>query len=54
MSRIVVLIGSNRRNGNTELLAKAFAEGASKNNIVELVSAADFTVNPCIGCNTCF
>lgn len=54
MSRIVVLIGSNRRNGNTELLAKAFAEGASKNNIVELVSAADYTVNPCIGCNTCF
>lgn len=54
MSRIVVLIGSNRRNGNTDLLAKAFAEGASKNNIVEFVSVADYKVNPCIGCNSCF
>lgn len=54
MSRIVVLIGSNRRNGNTDLLAKAFAEGASKNNIIELVSVADYKVNPCIGCNSCF
>lgn len=54
MSRIVVLVGSNRRNGNTDLLAKAFAEGASKNNIVELVSVADYKVNPCIGCNSCF
>lgn len=54
MNRIVVLIGSNRRNGNTDLLAKAFAKGASKNNIVEIVSVADYKVNPCIGCNSCF
>ena len=27
MSRIVVLVGSVRREGNTALLAKAFAEG---------------------------
>lgn len=29
MSRIVVLVGSNRKGGNTDLLAKAFADGAS-------------------------
>ena len=35
MSRIVVLVGSVRREGNTELLAKAFAEGAGKRHEVE-------------------
>ncbi|WP_296031384.1 flavodoxin family protein [uncultured Treponema sp.] len=54
MSRILVLNGSVRRGGNTELLAQSFAEGARKNNSVEIVSVADFKVNPCIGCNSCF
>lgn len=54
MSRIIVLVGSMRKGGNTDLLAKAFAEGASKNNIVEVLSVADYKVNPCIGCNSCF
>lgn len=54
MSRIVVLVGSMRKGGNTDLLAHAFAEGAGKNNTVEIVSVADYKVNPCIGCNSCF
>ena len=54
MGRIVVLVGSMRKGGNTDLLAQAFAEGAGKNNIVEMVSVADYKVNPCIGCNSCF
>ena len=54
MSNIVVLSGSVRSGGNTELLVKAFADGAKKNNSVEVISAADYKVNPCIGCNTCF
>lgn len=54
MSRIVVLVGSMRKGGNTYLLAQAFAEGAGKNNTVEIVSVADYKVNPCIGCNSCF
>ncbi|WP_294016983.1 flavodoxin family protein [uncultured Treponema sp.] len=54
MSRILVLNGSVRRGGNTELLVQSFAEGARKNNSVEIVSMADFKVNPCIGCNSCF
>ena len=54
MSKIVVLVGSMRKGGNTDLLAQAFVEGASKNNIVEVVSVADNQVNPCIGCNSCF
>jgi multimeric flavodoxin WrbA len=54
MSRIVILVGSMRKGGNTDMLAKSFAKGASKNNIVELISVADYSVNPCIGCNSCF
>lgn len=54
MGRIVVLVGSMRKDGNTDLLAHSFADGASKNNIVELVSVADYNINPCIGCNSCF
>ena len=54
MSRIVILVGSNRVGGNTDLLARAFADGASKNNIVEFISVADYKVNPCLGCNACF
>lgn len=54
MSKIVILVGSMRKGGNTDLLAQSFAEGASKNNIVDVVSVADYTINPCIGCNSCF
>lgn len=54
MSKIVVLVGSMRKGGNTDLLAQAFAEGAGKNNTVEIVSVVNYKVNPCIGCNSCF
>ena len=54
MSRIVILVGSMRKCGNTDLLAQSFAEGASKNHVVELVSVAEYNINPCIGCNSCF
>lgn len=54
MSRIVVLVGSMRKGGNTDLLAQAFVEGASQKHDVEVISVADHQVNPCIGCNTCF
>lgn len=54
MSRIVVLVGSARRNGNTELLAQAFADGAGKRHEVQIISVADYSVHPCTGCNCCF
>lgn len=53
MSRITVLVGSPRRNGNTALLAESFAKGARKSNIVELLRVADYRINPCLGCNAC-
>lgn len=54
MSKVVVLIGSVRKNGNTELLANRFIEGAGKNNQVEVISVSEYKVSPCIGCNSCF
>ena len=54
MSKIVILVGSMRKGGNTELLASAFADGAKHNHNVEIISVADYKVNYCIGCNSCF
>ena len=54
MSNIIIFVGSMRINGNTARLAQSFAEGAAKNNNVEIISVADYNVNPCIGCNSCF
>lgn len=50
MGRVVVFVGSMRKGGNTDLLAQAFVKGARKKNTVEVVSVADYQVNPCIAC----
>ena len=51
---ILILAGSPRKGGNTELLAEAFAKGAAEHHHVEIVSVRDYKVNPCLGCNACF
>lgn len=51
---ILILSGSSRNNGNTDLLVEAFAKGASEKHHVEVVSVHDYTVHPCMGCNACF
>ena len=52
MGSILVLIGSPRRNGNTALLAEAFARGAGGG--VELLRVTDYSIRPCLGCNACY
>ena len=50
MSHVLILVGSVRRNGNTQALAQACAEGArAAGHQVEIVSVADYHVHPCIG-----
>ncbi len=51
---ILILSGSPRKGGNTELLAKAFAKGVAEHHHVEIVSVRDVNLNPCMGCNACF
>ena len=41
MGKIIVLVGSVRKGGNTQLLAEAFAEGARQYHAVELVYPAE-------------
>lgn len=54
MSNIVILVGSPRKRGNTDMLARAFAEGAQEKHNVKMLRVADMDIAPCIGCNTCF
>ena len=51
---ILILSGSPRQGGNTELLAEAFAKGAAEHHHVEIASVRDYKVNPCLGCSVCF
>ena len=51
---ILILSGSPRKDGNTDLLVEAFVKGASQKHHVEVVSVHDYKVNPCLGCNACF
>ena len=51
---IVVLSGSPRKGGNTDMLVDAFVKGARENNDVTVVNVRDYKVNACVGCNSCF
>lgn len=54
MGNIVVLAGSERKEGNTDLMVQAFVKGAKEKHRIEIISVADHKVNPCTGCNSCF
>ena len=51
---ILILSGSPRKGGNTDLLVEAFVKGASQKHHVKVVSVHEYKVNPCMGCNVCF
>ena len=49
--KIVVLNGSPRKGGNTEIMAQAFAEAACKNqNEVSILDVAPMNIRGCLGC----
>jgi multimeric flavodoxin WrbA len=55
MKNIVVIAGSPRRGGNSELLAKAFTEGAEQaGHHVSLFAVKNKKLSPCIACDACF
>ena len=52
--KIVVLLGSGRRGGNTEQLADAFIRGAEEaGHPVKKISLVEKRVDGCLGCNAC-
>ncbi len=51
MKNIIILNGSPRSGGNTELLARAFAEGATEaGHSVEQFDLGKLSIAPCLGC----
>ena len=52
--KILGLIGSPRKNSNTDLLVSAILEGARKNKYsTEKVYLYQFEIKPCVDCKTC-
>ncbi|HAA47761.1 MAG TPA: flavodoxin family protein [Synergistaceae bacterium] len=55
MKKILVFLGSPRKNGNTEKLAKAFAEGARENGAeVDFFRLSEKSIKPCVDCRKCW
>ncbi len=52
--RLVIMLGSPRRNGNTATLARAAEEGAREAGaVVETFWLRDMKISPCLGCGGC-
>jgi multimeric flavodoxin WrbA len=55
MSKVLAVIGSPRRGGNTEILVSRIAEGAaSAGATVEIVRLGDLRIRECDGCHACW
>ena len=55
MKRILAVVGSPRRNGNTHILVSKIAEGAiAKADIVDELFLGDLTIRECDGCHICW
>jgi multimeric flavodoxin WrbA len=55
MKNIVIITGSPRKNGNSDLLAKAFMEGAKEaGHNVFIFETENKKLKSCIACDTCF
>lgn len=54
MKKVLIIAGSPRKNGNSDLLAQQFAKGAEESgNQVEIVYLRDLSINYCVGCLAC-
>ena len=53
MTKVLILNGSPRKGGNTDVLIESFSRGAIKSCDVETLRVSDFNVHPCRGCNAC-
>ncbi len=52
--RTLIILGSPRKNGNTEILSTSVAKGIEEGGgVVEWVRLTKYTVNPCVGCGGC-
>ena len=55
MKRILAVVGSPRRNGNTHILVSKIVEGArSKGAVVDELFLGELTIRECDGCHACW
>lgn len=54
MSKIAVVLGSPRANGNTRMLADAFIRGAEGHNGIDMIQLGGMNISPCRECNYCY
>ncbi len=54
MKKVLILSGSPRKGGNSDLLCDEFARGAEENgNAVEKIRVTEKKISPCLGCYYC-
>ncbi len=53
MHKIVTLLGSPRKKGNTAKVLKAFEENIAVDHEVVRVNIAEMNINGCLGCHAC-
>ena len=51
--KVVILNGSPRKGGNTEIMAETFAKAADKHE-VEILNIAPMNIEGCLGCKYCY
>ncbi|HBI14200.1 MAG TPA: flavodoxin [Desulfobulbaceae bacterium] len=52
--KVLVILGSPRKGGNTEILADRVVEGMKDGSAdVELIRLADYRISPCLACGGC-
>ncbi len=52
--KIVILTGSPRKGGNTDIMAKTFADTAAKKHTVVTLNVAALHIHGCLGCGYCW
>ncbi|MDO5851799.1 MAG: flavodoxin family protein [Methanobacteriaceae archaeon] len=53
--KVLILMGSPRTNGNTNILSEQFKKGAQETKAeVEIIKLQEKEINYCLGCNECF
>ena len=51
--KIVAILGSPRRKGNTAKVLSMFEDKIGKENQVEIININDYKINGCLGCSKC-
>ena len=55
MMKVLGIIGSPRKNGNTDIMVTEALKAAAKNGAeTQKLYLTDFDLKPCDGCKTCF